>query len=255
MKKAMNGMMNTSLGRATAIGLLGLTLIPVTGCGWGGSEKGRGPVVHEERSTGAFQELKLMLPATVVLLNGDAFKVRIEGQENLLPLIQTIVEDDTLKVFSDKSLKANPEIRIILTAPRYDKVEIRGYAKVKAPETIETERLEIEIKGAGNVEMPLAVKEVEIEISGSGKVLLRGTADEIKIEISGSGEVDASRLLTRKAETKISGSGDIRLHTEEYLRGFIRGSGKIRYTGRISEHQIQIAGSGSVQHLGEAMQP
>lgn len=244
-KLSLKKVCNSSLPFAGAL----LMLLPLAGCDLTGSVRGSGPVRSEERPVGAFSELKLMLPSEVQLIIGEQHGLQIEAQENLLPLIRVENKGDELRLFSDKSLNADPAIRVRLTAPRFDEIAILGYARVEAAQSLEGDKLEIKIRGSGDLNLPLAVKELEVEISGSGDIVLSGRADEADIQINGSGEVMGKDLSTRKAQTEINGSGEIILQVSEALTGAIRGSGDIRYDGAPGLVDVKIAGSGAVRQL------
>lgn len=87
---------------------------------------------------------------------------------------------------------------------------------------------------------------LELTVSGSGDADINGKTRRADLKISGSGEVDAARLVVADAGITISGSGDVKVGPTGSAEVRISGSGDVELTNRPARLQSKVSGSGSV---------
>ncbi len=214
---------------------------------------GSGNVTHDTRSLAGWSAVDLSCPGTLELAIGENQGIQIEAEENILPLIETLVRDDRLTIrFTPgmDSIHPTQPIRFRAATPGIDAMSVSGAGTIRAPH-IEREALTLDVSGAGTINVDsTSVGRVETRISGSGGVSIRGNADEQEIRISGSGNLDARDLTSQTARVTISGSGNAMVHVEREIDGRISGSGSIVYGGQPAT-SIRTSGSGrAVQMAG-----
>jgi len=83
-------------------------------------------------------------------------------------------------------------------------------------------------------------------LTGSGDIELQGKASLASFQLTGSGDIKASSFESDEAYAKVTGSGDIVLHSNSKLEAKITGSGDILCYGDPKIQQIQTTGSGEV---------
>ena len=194
--------------------------------------RGSGNPVTEDRAVAGFQGLSLAVPGKLVVTQGDAEKLAITADDNVLPLIETVVERGELRIrFRERgvNLRTKTPIQIALSAKTLEALAIAGSGEIRAP--------------------ALNAKSMKVSISGSGDVTLGGRAQSIDVNISGSGDVKAGKFETQSASVSIAGSGDSTLWVKDSLKVSIAGSGDVRYYGDPTV-QRSVAGSGSVRRAG-----
>ncbi len=220
---------------------------------WGSPSKNvvpSGRPLAESRTVPAFRAVSVALPAEVVLRQGAAAPVALEADDNLLPDIETVVEDGTLKLRFRRSLNVTGKahLRITVTAPAFDAIAITGSGNVTA-ERLKAGALALAITGSGDLRLAgLEADSVKASLSGSGDLRAAGRAAEFSAKISGSGDIDAAALETKRATISIAGSGDARVWATEALSASVAGSGDVRYRGTPAVTR-SVAGSGSVKPL------
>ena len=229
---------------------------PAHAASWfGDTVKGNGNVRKEERKPGHFTAVSLSLPAQVEIRQGPVESVVVETDDNLMPLLQTAVEGETLKIRSakrDVDLDSKT-MRVIVTAPDINKLAVGGSGNITSA-ALKSKKLVLAIGGSGSIDIQQAEAEsLEASISGSGDVKLGGSAKEFAVRIAGSGDVKAAQLKAGDASVKIAGSGDAILWATGALKASIAGSGDVKYWGDATT-TVSVAGSGSVKRLGAAPQ-
>jgi hypothetical protein len=214
---------------------------------------GSGVVKSESREVGAFTGIALSLPALVEVRTGDRESVLVEADDNVLPLVETVVEGGSLKIrFRDKSAPVRTKnLKVTVTARKIESLAISGSGDIRAA-ALKVESLSAKISGSGDIRIAsLDTRSVQVAISGSGDFTAAGKAESLQASIAGSGNLKAGGLDTKRAAIKIAGSGDAKIWVREALSVSVAGSGDVAYYGDPAISQ-SVAGSGSLKRLGPA---
>jgi hypothetical protein len=208
-----------------AAGLLALT-VPATGCiGVGGS----GTLAKETRNVDDFHAVEVGGAFEVETEVGPAVTVTVIGDDNLLPYLTTEVHDGRLRIGQTKSLRPRAGLTVLLTTPRLDGLEVSG-ATDATVRGIETERFDLEVSGAGDVELSGQVTRLNVEISGAGDLHARALeAQSVHVELSGAGEAEVS--AAERLEVDVSGAGDVDYWGDPEVVSDISGAGSIERKG------------------------
>ncbi len=218
--------------------------------GWGGKQvKGKGPVVNEIRDISGFTGVESVIAADIVLKQSTSFKVRVEGQKNILDILKTELKGNSLKITFEKGYSADYEsnVKIYVEAPNFESLGMSGSGNVKADGTLSGNRLAISISGSGDFDLNnIKYEDMELGISGSGDVSISGAADRVVMKISGSGDVKAGDLKAQSVQCQVSGSGNITCNAQKSLDALVSGSGDIRYKGKPASVKTKVSGSGDI---------
>jgi hypothetical protein len=216
------------MNRGDWLWLGGLTLIAVAYWQCRGVD-GSGTPATERRSVGAFSSIDVKGAIRVEASIGPETTVEVSGDDNLVPLLETRLDGDRLVIDSDKNL--DPELPLVVRVTTPDLRRVDGSGSV-----------DVDVRG-------LESEQLEIDISGSGDIRAEGRTGRLHIEISGSGDADATQLDARLVEIDISGSGEVELGAPEELDVEVSGSGTVGHRGNPRIRQ-DISGSGKIVQRG-----
>jgi len=222
--------------------------------GWLGGDKvkGSGHVARETRQPGRFHGVSLSVSGSVDVRTGGDEAVTIEADDNMLPLIETVVENGVLQIRARKNAQLDPRrLKVTVQAPAIDSLGVAGSGTVRA-DRLRGDKVALELAGSGSIDAAaIEAKSVSIEVAGSGNVRAAGAADSVDVSLAGSGKADAGRLTGREVAANVSGSGVATVTARQSLAAAITGSGNIAYYG---DPQLSraITGSGAVRRLGDA---
>lgn len=226
--------------------------VTVVDSGGGGSMVvGSGHSVTQERAVSGFHAIALSAPADVEIVQGSAEGATVTADDNVLPDLQTLVEDGVLKIRlrDDRSHTLHANIRVVVRAKSIDRIAVAGSGNVRAA-TLDTPKLNVGISGSGDVRLPaLTTHALAAHVSGSGDISAAGRADAFEASLSGSGGVKATHLETQTADLRIAGSSDVSIWVKKSLMVKVAGSGDVRYYGDPDVHH-SISGSGDIKRLG-----
>jgi hypothetical protein len=238
----------------TALGMLACTVSIPSISGLSNSIRGSGVLSTETRSVRDITAIELAMPGVLWIELGQAESLRIEGEDNLLPYIETEVRAGTLEIRTQSgvSLQSTKPIAFCLSVRGLDSIAITSSGDVHAPDLtagdfvveisssgdlsmgdLQCDRLRVEISSSGEVSVGnLTADRVEVLISSSGGVEIAGGAANVQaITISSSGRNNAPDLESSQVDVCLSSSGSATLRVSDRLIGRLSGSGDINYIG------------------------
>ncbi len=235
-----------------------------------------GQIKTERRNVSGFTGVALGMSGNVEIKQGATEGVTIETDDNILPLIQTVVENGTLQIrWEGKNNTGyrvdshNHKINIVVNAINISRLAVGGSGVIRAAQVqttnlsasiggsgsvridkLTTEKLSGEIGGSGSLRVDaLTAKKVSGDIGGSGNISLEGSADAFSGVVGGSGALRCGQLKANDVSISVAGSGSATVWAKDSLSVSIAGSGGVGYYGD-AKVSIAKAGSGSVKRLG-----
>ena len=213
---------------------------------------GSGHAAMEKRELTTFQKIAVDLPCKVELVQGSSENVTIEADDNLLPLIETVVSNGqlTIRATQGTALSSRSTIKMTVNARGIEALAVAGSAALFAAR-LQSPKLAGDIAGSGTITIKdLQNDALSISIAGSGRFEAQGVSTSMDISIAGSGDIRAARLSVQNVNVSIAGSGDATLWVQKTLTASIVGSGNVRYYGEGSARETSTTGSGKVKHMG-----
>jgi hypothetical protein len=189
---------------------------------------GSGKITAETRELAEFDAIELRIAADMHVKIGKATPLKVEGDDNILPLIKTEVRDRRLVISSDSKFRSKHGVDLKVTV-----------ANLKA----------VEIQGAGDMHVHgLDNESFSVDVSGAADVHVDGTTEQLAVRICGAGDVLAFGLEAQAASVSITGAGDAKVSVANSLDAVIVGAGDVHYKGDPKVHKV-ITGSGDVKRV------
>lgn len=215
--------------------------------------RGSGKVISENRDVKDFQGVSLSGSGDLIITQGDSEALRIDAEDNIMPLIESDVRAGTLYL----GLKPNVgsvittvPVKYYLSVKNLNAIDLAGSGSVQT-DNLKASSLTIISTGSGSVDIKvLTADTLKVTMSGSGSVSLAGKVGQQSAELTGSGSYDASSLDTQQATAILTGSGGMTVWARNSLNITISGSGSVNYYGKPSLNQ-NLTGSGEINSLGD----
>ena len=148
----------------------------------------------------------------------------MQADDNLLPLIETVVESGsqgrTLQVRFKRGERVvnHGQIRVTVDVVQLKAVSTAGSGDVFV-DGLKTPSFQLSIAGSSDAKLNgLATGTLDLRISGSGDVLAAGTATSVKLSIAGSGDANLAGLVADDVHVRIAGSGDASVTANKVAR-------------------------------------
>ncbi|NVJ97303.1 MAG: DUF2807 domain-containing protein [Alphaproteobacteria bacterium] len=177
-----------------------------------------GKQTSSDRDHSGFTKIRIKGGFELKLEAGKDFSVKIEGDENDVAEVETFVRNDTLVIDNsddhddDDGIHIDSDnITVTVTMPTLEGFEVLGAVDAEM-RGLKSEKLEVELKGAGAIEM-------------------EGTCGSLDIELKGAGEVDAEDLKCSDVEVDVKGVGEAKVFASESVDANVSGIGSITVYG------------------------
>ena len=211
----------------------------------------------EIRKTGSFTGIELSIPADLYLSQGNLTEVQLEGPEDYLAKVETVVSHGKLVIrfYSKFAWWKEPRgrIKVYISTPDISGLCVTGSGKIISKSKISTDDLSLSVTGSGTIDLSyLSAHELKSDVTGSGTIRIAGNepVESQDILITGSGKVENAGLPSQKTKVSVTGSGKARVFAIERLKVSITGSGSVYYKGE-GILDANITGSGDVVKMKE----
>jgi hypothetical protein len=209
---------------------------------------GSGTLKSESRPVSGFTEVVLSTVGTLTIEQTGSESLTIEGDDNIVPLITTVVQNSRLESRHDpgtQSFTTNKPLAYHLTVKDLTALTVSGSGSVSSP-ALHSSRLTLDDSGSGNIRLEGVQADVlTVTISGSCTTTLRGETPTQTVRVTGSGNYEAAYLTSTGANVTVSGSGNATVRISKTLMAVVSGSGSVTYLGSPTVTQ-QVSGSGRV---------
>ncbi len=189
----------------------------------------------------------------ITLRKADASKIEIWSDEYDVKKIDISAENGTLRIEDEenklKSMSKNDRLKIYATIYYTELSEIssRGVLNLSHEGTLKSDKLQIDLSGAGKMDLNLDVEKLLVSMSGASNLTFTGKAAYQEMEVSGAGNIRAENLEGKEGEIRVSGVGNVKVNISESLEAQVSGVGNIRYKGNPERLISKANGIGNIK--------
>jgi hypothetical protein len=231
--------------------ILGIFALLLFGCiGPLNCTTGSGDVISQDRTIDSFDSIELATDASLTYTQGNAGQLHIVAEDNLIGMIETKVENGVLKIYTKPGdcLRSTLPIRISVSSENIKKLSVLGSGKITSTNTIQSDFLELNVLGSGEIDLGAQSNSINVDVPGSGGVRIGGNTTSLDASILGSGYLKAYDLTADTAKVKITGSGSAEIFANNELDARLLGSGNVYYKGNATVTKT-VLGSGDVKDM------
>lgn len=192
-----------------------------------GAVHGSGTMATDVRDLDGFHAVDVGGIFQVEITAQKTYGVEIEADDNLLELINTHVDSDgVLHIDAERRIKSDSPIRVRVTAPDIDNLDVSGAANVMVND----------LKNTG----------LSVDSSGASKIKISGETAKLTIDVSGATKIDAEDLKALNANVDASGASHVTVNVSERLTTDTSGASHVSYAGSPTSVQKKTSGASSV---------
>ena len=156
---------------------------------------GSGVVTTEDRPGAEFHSIDSRSAIDVYVSQGPETAVRLEGEDNLLPLVITRVDKGVLVVDTRRGhFTVKSPLVVHVTMPEVRSLNVSGSGSVVTRTPLSGESLRLAVSGSGDLTVSGKFQKLDCEMTGSGDITVKGTALRQQVELEGSGTVNTQHL-------------------------------------------------------------
>ena len=191
----------------------------------------------------------MRLEVNVLVNSGAKPGVKISGDDNLVPLIESVVRDGRLILRLNDNSSISPKLPLVaeVVAGELDGVEVSGAAIAKVKGGAKVNRFSASASGAAQVSVEgLESPQVVARASGASHVVLSGSVASLKVDASGASQVKAEALQVEDAQVSISGASGVALRANKSVAGDVSGASRLEIHGSPAKNTVTTSGASQV---------
>lgn len=190
--------------------------------------KGNGVILSQARSLPAFNKISVEGPFTLVVDRKSPSNVEVTGDSNLQQYVTTIVENNTLEIYTQKGFNLQPTgpIMIQVATKDLEQIAAKGNCIVTAAD--------------------LNTNNFEFDTKGSCQAMLSGRVDTAKYVVDGATRLDAKSLQAKQTQMDVKGAAQASVYATQKLEVKITGAGQVTYYGKPPVINQAIFGGGEL---------
>ena len=196
----------------------------VSGCGSSSCAGGSGPIVSQTIDLSSFTAVNFQAAGEVLVVPGSTQRVVVRGQQNIIDRLNRDVVNGVWDIGFTECVDNVSELRVDITLPELDGVELSG---------------------AGTVEAETQADTIDTTLSGAGTVTVSGSSRTQNALLEGSGTIEAFALSTEETSVVLAGQGNVSVSATDSLDVELSGAGSVFYKGE-PDLNVHITGIGTV---------
>lgn len=225
-----------------------------------GSVQDKKEQVEVSRKARYFSQVDISALCDVHFIQGDRPSVRIVGDRRDVENIITVYNGEELSIRS-KSMRDSflfsekrEAVQVYITSPDLIRVSMRGAGDFEVSGKLDTDTIDIRLKGAGNVHLPDVICDrIAVSLNGVGEVDLdKVQCDVASLSLRGAGEIDANLFKVGHTDINLLGTGEMDIHFNDCLSAVceLKGIGEIELKGSVKTLRKTRKGTGSIDTDG-----
>lgn len=195
---------------------------------------GSGVVMQEPRVVHGITGIEMKTVGDVIIELGDTETLLLTADDNLLPLIDTVVDGGILTIRTNGNFNLIPTqpITVHVTVTALMHIRHAGPGYMVAP-VLAADQFSATVSGAGDLDIEgLNAASLEASLEGLGDIhIASGVVGTQTISISGHGEYEAREVVSVEADVDIPGFGLVAVQVSDRLDVIIDGTGFVQYFG------------------------
>lgn len=213
----------------------------------GPSVNGNRNVTEEVRQVDNFDQIEVSRGMNVYITQGSPAKVVVIADNNLHEWIETEVDGEVLKIYTNGSIRSAEEKKVMITVENLKRVKATTGSNVYSQKQILTEDLELSATSGSNLTMEVNAQLLRAECSTGSNIILSGLAKKADLEASTGSNLKGQELKTGECEMRASAGANVFASVAESLEARASTGGNIIYYGEPALTKIERSSGGNVQ--------
>ncbi|MFO7874256.1 MAG: head GIN domain-containing protein [Bacteroidales bacterium] len=208
--------------------------------------RGSGEVIEEERMIDPFNSIEAKGNLQILLQQNDQERVMVAADDNLLDLIETYVNGNTLYINLLKPVGHYEKMEVTVAFSDLDALEISRNGRAEAPDGIRSDYFTHKLHSGAKSTLHINVDELTLDLSSGAHAKLSGSASLMNAESSSGASLDATDLEISVCSIKASSGATNSLFVTSDLSAKASSGGVIRYSGDPTITSMQSSSGGRI---------
>jgi hypothetical protein len=228
-----------------------VTLLALPGCAQVGSSlNGSGKIVDQPLDIKNFNAINAKGAYTLVVSQGDSFKVVLRTDDNLFNRLKIVMERSTLMLNIEAPATFFPtQLKVTVTMPKLIGLNLSGGAKATVAGFNSQDDFSLFITDKGNLDGKLSAASFNLNLSGGSKVVLSGSAKSLDLKGNNSSVLDLHEIIFAEAVVHLDNASEASLMVTGQLDVNLKNKSKLIFAGNPIFTNTSVTGGSTMSMI------
>jgi hypothetical protein len=212
----------------------------------GPSVKGNGEVVEDVREVGKFSGVKVTSGMNVHFVQGDEPSVVVVADENLLEIIETKVNGNTLEIRTRANIWSATSKKVVITTNKIREIQGTAGSNIYTDGRLVVDQLTLKASAGCNFKMDLDGQSVDVSVNSGANVFLTGKSKQFYAKTTSGANLKAEDLKAEVSEITVSSGANAWVTTMKELTAHASSGGNIFYYGSPDRTNTSSSSGGNI---------
>ena len=209
--------------------------------------RGNGVVVTEQRdSNESFNSIEVSTGIDLFLTQSPTPSISVQADENIQELIITEVENETLKIYMDKSTHHVASKKVLVNFITIETIKASSGSDVISTNTLNVPSLDLSTSSGSEMELTVDAKQINSSSSSGSELTLKGTTQTFIGNSSSGSRLNASKLTAEFCETKASSGSSLSVKCQKEFDAKASSGAHIKNNFSAVKNNIKSSSGGSI---------
>jgi hypothetical protein len=209
--------------------------------------RGNGVVVSEQRPINkSFKRIQVSTGIDLFLTQSDNPSISVQADENIQGLIITEIENETLKIYMDKSSYHVASKKVVVNFITIEQIRASSGSEVFSTNTLKVPSLDLSTSSGSEIELTVETNYINSSSSSGSVLTLEGKTKEFVGSSSSGSQLNASKLITDYCETSASSGSNLSVNCLEEFNANASSGANIENHESAVKNIVKSSSGGSV---------
>ena len=187
----------------------------------------------------------------VSIVRGDAFKVTVTVDDNMLDYVQVTKEGNTLRISRNRGNMTSFSAKIgeaSIIMPELQSVRLNGASQGTMTGFGQVSKFDGDLNGASRLSGDVQAATITLSANGASQYSLKGKGASLTLDQNGASKADLSMLAVQQASVTLSGASQASVNASSSLGYDLNGASTLRYAGSPIVGQARAEGASTARH-------
>jgi hypothetical protein len=212
------------------------------------SVAGSGRSKEEARTLDSFHAVDAggIIEVNVLVDSSARPSLRIKGDDNVVPMIESVIRDGTLTFRVKKNSTVSPKVPLVaeVISVELDGVEASGAARVNVKGLVKNQRFTASASGSAQISVEsIESTDAAVSASGAARVSVSGSTASLKVDASGASQIQAQALQVDTADVSIKGASSASLRVSKSIETILSDASQLELHGNPQKKMVSASGA------------
>ena len=209
--------------------------------------RGNGVVVTEQRNSDeSFNSIEVSAGIDLFLTQSETPSISVQADENIQELIITEIENETLKVYLDKSVHHVAAKKVVVNFITIEQIKASSGSEVFSTNTLKVPSLNLSTSSGSEMQLSVDTQRIDSNSSSGSDLILEGNTKEFIGNSSSGSHLNASKLTAEFCETKASSGSNLSVKCLEEFNANASSGAHIKNLEAALKNIVKSSSGGSI---------